>query len=126
MTYITVLKIEKCQRQWQRSIVATIFHTALRPRSLAPFNLFTNSRSKERPQKLHNPGKFPEDGICSSHFRDSQKLMQCQKQSFWANFGWFLMDYSPKWGSVCTKVLLVIQSKVTHYMTLQIWKIPRI
>ena len=29
---------------------------------------------------LHNPGKFPEDSICSSHFRDSQKLIKKQSK----------------------------------------------
>ena len=67
--------------------------------------------------KLYNPSKFPEDSICSSHFRDYQKI-KCQKQSFLTCFGWFLINWFPKRDPICRKLLPVIlhQGNNTSHM----------
>ena len=73
--------------------------------------------------ELHNQSKFPADSVCSSHFRDRQKLVQYQKQSFWTFFVWFFIDNSPKWDPICTKLLPVIHNTTPLFAKLKLlWR----
>ena len=72
--------------------------------------------------KLHNPGKFPEDNICSSHFRDSQRVSVRPQAIILDKFWVFFHGLLPQMRSNLYKMFTINakQGNASHIMVFNV------